>query len=116
MIEHGRVKTRRAGRSCSVTIMIQGAVLLPRYGNISFSGPEYPPPNNEYLVKGHDPYQVAGYSLSSPALADGHVYYGSWNGHVYCFGDSYVPPVSTTTTVNVYYNDDNDYSYNNYGQ
>jgi len=47
------------------------------------------PPNNEYIVKGHDPYQVAGYSLSSPALADGHVYYTSWNGHVYCFGDPY---------------------------
>jgi outer membrane protein assembly factor BamB len=41
------------------------------------------------IVKGHDPYQVSGYSLSSPALADGHVYYGSWNGHVYCFGDPY---------------------------
>ena len=48
------------------------------------------PPNNEYLVKGHDPYQVAGYSLSSLALADGHVYYGSWNGHVYCFGSLYL--------------------------
>lgn len=44
---------------------------------------------SEYIVKGHDPYQVAGYSLSSPALADGHVYYGSWNGHIYCFGDPY---------------------------
>lgn len=56
------------------------------------------PPANEYVVKGHDPYQVSGYSLSSPALADGHVYYGSWNGHVYCFGAEFPPPVTTTTS------------------
>jgi outer membrane protein assembly factor BamB len=51
----------------------------------------------EFIVKGHDPYQVAGYSLSSPALADGHVYYGANNGHVYCFGNDYPPPATTTT-------------------
>jgi outer membrane protein assembly factor BamB len=54
-----------------------------------FLGPEVYPNTPEYIVKGHDPYQVAGYSLSSPALVDGHVYYGSWNGHVYCFGNPY---------------------------
>jgi len=75
---------------------------LTKLWEYQFLGPEwYPPPgtanrNPELIVKGHDPYQVAGYSLSSPALADGHVYYTSWNGHVYCFGDPYV---STTTSV-----------------
>jgi len=64
-----------------------------------FLGPEQNPANPQYIVKGHDPYQVSGYSLSSPALVDGHVYYGSWNGHVYCFGDPYVPPTTTTTSV-----------------
>ena len=74
---------------------------LTQLWEYQFLGPEwYSAENNpEYIVKGHDPYQVAGYSLSSPALVDGHVYYGSWNGHVYCFGDPYVPPVSTTTTI-----------------
>ncbi|MFC1591548.1 PQQ-binding-like beta-propeller repeat protein [Thermodesulfobacteriota bacterium] len=43
----------------------------------------------EHIVKGHDPYQVAFYSLGTPALADGHVYYGSYNGRVYCFGKPY---------------------------
>ena len=64
---------------------------LPLLWNYQFLGPEWnpAPANPEYIVKGHDPYQVAGYSLGSPALADGHVYYGSHNGHVYCFGDPY---------------------------
>jgi outer membrane protein assembly factor BamB len=44
---------------------------------------------NEFIVKGHDPYQISFYTLGSPALADGHVYYGSYNGHLYCFGDTY---------------------------
>jgi len=44
---------------------------------------------SEYIVRGHDPYQIAFYTLGSPALADGHVYYGSYNGHIYCFGDAY---------------------------
>ncbi len=45
--------------------------------------------NSEFIVKGHDPYQVSFYTLGSVALADGHVYYGSYNGHIYCFGDAY---------------------------
>ncbi len=40
----------------------------------------------ENIVKGHDPYQVAFYSLATPALADGKVFYGSYNGHIYSFG------------------------------
>gem|GEM_PF-3313709 len=86
---------------------VSNSTTLTQLWEYQFLGPEwYPPPYNankspEYIVKGHDPYQVAGYSLSSPALVDGHVYYGSWNGHVYCFGDPYAPPVSTTTTMNV---------------
>ena len=76
---------------------VSGGGTLPQLWEYQFFGTGTPP-NNEYLVKGHDPYQVAGYSLSSPALADGHVYYGSWNGHVYCFGAPYVPPTTTTTT------------------
>ncbi len=48
-------------------------------------------PSNEYLVRGHDPYVVAWYSLGTPALADGHVYYASDNGKVYCFGSAYTP-------------------------
>lgn len=51
---------------------------------------------NEYLVRGHDPYVVAWYSMGSPALADGHVYFASHNGKIYCFGSSYT---STTTTT-----------------
>jgi outer membrane protein assembly factor BamB len=74
---------------------------LPLLWEYQFLGTEWYPANPQYIVKGHDPYQVAGYSLASPALADGHVYYTSWNGHVYCFGDSYAPPVTTTTTANV---------------
>ena len=42
---------------------------------------------NEYIVRGHGPYVVAWYSVPSPALADGHVYYASTNGKIYCFGD-----------------------------
>ena len=45
--------------------------------------------DNEYIVRGHGPYVVAWYSVPSPALADGHVYYSSTNGKVYCFGDPY---------------------------
>ena len=41
---------------------------------------------DEYIVKGHDPYQVSFYSLGTPALADGKVFYGSYNGRVYSFG------------------------------
>ncbi len=44
---------------------------------------------DEFVVGGHNPYEVAFYSLSSPCLSDGHVYYGSYNGHVYCFGDTF---------------------------
>jgi len=44
---------------------------------------------NKYIVRGHDPYVVAWYSVPSPALADGHVYYSSTNGKIYCFGDDY---------------------------
>ena len=41
---------------------------------------------NEFIVGGHGPYVVAWYSVPSPALADGHVYYASTNGKIYCFG------------------------------
>jgi len=58
---------------------------LKQLWDYQFFGPD----DNEFIVKGHDPYQVAFYTLGSPALADGHVYYGSYNGHVYCFGNSY---------------------------
>jgi outer membrane protein assembly factor BamB len=44
---------------------------------------------NEYIVRGHGPYVVAWYSVPSPALADGHIYYASTNGKIYCFGDPY---------------------------
>ncbi len=44
---------------------------------------------SELIVKGHSPYQVSFYTLGSVALADGHVYYGSYNGHVYCFGNGF---------------------------
>jgi hypothetical protein len=47
--------------------------------------------NNRYLVRGHDPYTVAWYNTPSPALADGHVYFASDNGKIYCFGDPYTP-------------------------
>ena len=41
---------------------------------------------NQLIVNGHGPYVVAWYSVPSPALADGHVYYASTNGKIYCFG------------------------------
>jgi len=66
---------------------VSNSTTLTKLWDYQFLGPEWNPINPQYIVKGHDPYQVAGYSLSSPALVDGHVYYGSWNGHVYCFGD-----------------------------
>ena len=44
---------------------------------------------NEFIVRGHDPFVVAWYSVPSPALADGHIYYSSTNGKIYCFGDPY---------------------------
>ena len=44
---------------------------------------------NEFIVGGHDPYVVAWYSVPSPALADGHVYYASTNGKIYCFGTDF---------------------------
>ena len=44
---------------------------------------------NEFIVGGHDPYVVAWYSVPSPALADGHVYFASTNAKIYCFGDPY---------------------------
>ena len=44
---------------------------------------------NELIINGHGPYVVAWYSVPSPALADGHVYYSSTNGKIYCFGDPY---------------------------
>jgi DNA-binding beta-propeller fold protein YncE len=47
--------------------------------------------DNEYIVRGHGPYVVAWYSVPSPALVDGHVYYSSTNGKIYCFGDPYTP-------------------------
>jgi len=77
---------------------VSNSTTIPEVWQYQFYGTGTPPAN-EYIVKGHDPYQVAGYSLGSPALVDGHVYYGSWNGHVYCFGDPYTPPQTTTTTV-----------------
>ncbi len=46
-------------------------------------------PNDEYIVRGHDPYVVSWYSASSPGLADGHVYFNSHNGKIYCFGSSF---------------------------
>lgn len=52
---------------------------------------------NEFLVMGHDPYVVAWYSMGSPALADGHLYYASNNGKIYCFGNTY----SSTTKSHV---------------
>ncbi len=46
-------------------------------------------PDSEYLVSGQSPYVVAWYTPGTPALADGHVYYASHNGKIYCFGDPY---------------------------
>jgi outer membrane protein assembly factor BamB len=46
-------------------------------------------PANELIIRGHGPYVVAWYSVPSPAMADGHVYYASTNGKIYCFGDPY---------------------------
>jgi outer membrane protein assembly factor BamB len=67
---------------------VSNSTTIPRLWEYQFYGTGASPAN-EYLIKGHDPYQVAGYALGSPALVDGHVYYGSWNGHLYCFGDPY---------------------------
>ena len=44
---------------------------------------------NEYIIRGHGPYVVAWYSVPSPALVDGHIYYTSTNGKIYCFGSGY---------------------------
>ncbi len=44
---------------------------------------------NEFIVGGHDPYVVAWYSVPSPALADGHVYFASTNAKIYCFGSDF---------------------------
>ena len=68
---------------------VSNSTTLTNLWEYQFLGPEQNPVNPKYIVKGHDPYQVSGYSLSSPVLADGHVYYSSWNGHAYCFGDPY---------------------------
>jgi len=45
--------------------------------------------NSQHIVRGWDEQNIAFYALPSPALADGHVYYNSYNGKVYCFGDAY---------------------------
>jgi outer membrane protein assembly factor BamB len=46
-------------------------------------------PANQLIIDGHGPYVVAWYSLPSPALADGHVYFSSTNGKLYCFGSAF---------------------------
>ncbi len=46
-------------------------------------------PGNQLIIDGHGPYVVAWYSLPSPALADGHVYFTSTNGKMYCFGSPF---------------------------
>jgi hypothetical protein len=76
---------------------VSNSTTLTKLWDYQFLGPEWNPINPQYIVKGHDPYQVAGYSLSSPALVDGHVYYGSWNGHVYCFGNAYQTVIEITS-------------------
>ena len=89
MIEPGRVKIQEGREKLFCYDYASGGSTIHPVMGISVFRDRNSPESIEYLVKGHDPYQVAGYSLSSPALADGHVYYGSWNGHVYCFGSPY---------------------------
>ena len=48
---------------------------------------------------GHEPYQVAFYSMSSPCLSDGHLYFGSYNGRVYCFGDGFGTAVKKSSSA-----------------
>jgi outer membrane protein assembly factor BamB len=50
--------------------------------------------DSQHIVRGWDEQSISFYTLPSPALADGHVYYNSFNGKVYCFGSDYdsTPP------------------------
>jgi hypothetical protein len=44
---------------------------------------------NELIVRGWDEQTTSFYNVPSPALADGHVYYNSYNGKLYCFGSPF---------------------------
>ncbi len=48
----------------------------------------------QHIVRGWDEQTTSFYNVPSPALADGHVYYNSFNGKVYCFGSSYNSPTN----------------------
>jgi outer membrane protein assembly factor BamB len=45
--------------------------------------------DSQHIVRGWDEQTISFYTLPSPALADGHVYYSSYNGKVYCFGAAF---------------------------
>jgi outer membrane protein assembly factor BamB len=42
--------------------------------------------DSQHIVRGWDAQSSSFYNVPSPVLADGHVYYNSRNGKVYCFG------------------------------
>jgi outer membrane protein assembly factor BamB len=42
--------------------------------------------DSQHIVRGWEEQSSSFYNVPSPALADGHVYYNSMNGKVYCFG------------------------------
>jgi outer membrane protein assembly factor BamB len=45
--------------------------------------------DSQHILRGWEEYSTSFYNVPSPALADGHVYYNSYNGKVYCFGNAY---------------------------
>lgn len=46
-------------------------------------------PGSQNILRGWGEQDTAFYTIPSAALADGHVYYNSFNGKVYCFGSAY---------------------------
>jgi hypothetical protein len=44
---------------------------------------------SQHILRGWDEQTTSFYNVPSPALADGHVYYNSYNGKVYCFGSPF---------------------------
>jgi len=54
--------------------------------------------DSQHILRGWEEQSTSFYNVPSPALADGHVYYNSYNGKVYCFGSSFDSSTTTTTT------------------
>jgi hypothetical protein len=58
--------------------------------------------DSQHILRGWEEQSTSFYNVPSPALADGHLYYNSYNGKVYCFGTEFESPEQLCPSEELY--------------